>query len=226
VACGFFGPASAQSASPQQPDPLIIASSPPASSNGAQQLPAFRGTVAYYTLTPRGDVDGLVLTDGTEVHLPPHLSTALVLAAKPGDAVTVRGLRAYSLPMIAAVTVTNDASGQTVVDTGPPGVPGRPGAASQPMSVQGRIKSALHGPGGEINGAVLDDATILRLPPPEAQRLVALLVPGQNVVAEGNGLTTPMGRVVEVRMLAQATAAPNSAHSPFAGPIPGTPPQP
>ena len=35
------------------------------------QLPATRGAVARYSLTPLGDVDGLILTDGTEVHLPP-----------------------------------------------------------------------------------------------------------------------------------------------------------
>jgi hypothetical protein len=31
------------------------------------QLPAIQGKVAEYSLTPRGDVDGLILVDGTEV---------------------------------------------------------------------------------------------------------------------------------------------------------------
>jgi hypothetical protein len=31
------------------------------------QLPETRGIVKQYTLTPRGDVDGLILNDGTEV---------------------------------------------------------------------------------------------------------------------------------------------------------------
>jgi hypothetical protein len=44
--------------------------------------------VARYTLTPRGDVDGLLLSDGTEVHFPPHISAQLVYAIKPGDAIT------------------------------------------------------------------------------------------------------------------------------------------
>ena len=65
-----------------------------------QQLPAIKGTVSRYTLTPRGDVDGLILSDGTEVHFPPHLSTQLVYAVKPGDAATVRGLKALSLPKL------------------------------------------------------------------------------------------------------------------------------
>jgi hypothetical protein len=40
-----------------------------------QQLPAQCGQVQQFTLTPRGDIDGLILSDGTEVKTPPHLST-------------------------------------------------------------------------------------------------------------------------------------------------------
>jgi hypothetical protein len=35
----------------------------------ASQLPETKGIVKQYTLTPRGDVDGLILNDGTEVKL-------------------------------------------------------------------------------------------------------------------------------------------------------------
>jgi len=70
-------------------------------------------------LTPRGDVDGLILGDGTEVRFSPHLSTQLVYAVKPGDAATVRALKSLSVPLVAAVSITNDASGQTVIDNGP-----------------------------------------------------------------------------------------------------------
>src|SRR5579875_3896071 len=52
-----------------------------------QQFPAVHGTLEHYTLTPRGDVDGFVMSDGTEVHVPPPLSSALVFIAHPGDAV-------------------------------------------------------------------------------------------------------------------------------------------
>jgi len=38
-----------------------------------EQLPVHRGQVQQYTLTPRGDIDGLILADGTEVKTPPHL---------------------------------------------------------------------------------------------------------------------------------------------------------
>lgn len=52
----------------------------------SSQLPATNGTVRQYTLTPRGDVDGLILTDGTEVKVPPHLtgrSCILFIQAMP-----------------------------------------------------------------------------------------------------------------------------------------------
>src|SRR6266566_10897 len=60
----------------------------------SSQLPETKGTVKQYTLTPRGDVDGLILNDGTEITLPPHLTAQIVFAVKPGDAVSVRGLKA------------------------------------------------------------------------------------------------------------------------------------
>jgi len=224
----------------QTPPPARTAPPPPAApltpaqpAFDLSQLPTTRGTVRYFTLTPRGDVDGFVLADGTQVHVPPHLSTQLVAAVRLGDAVTVRGLRAAAAPMVAALSVTGDASGQTVVDTGPPGGPGRgpgeranrgpgappppggPGAAGMappppppggpaagpPSEVSGKILAVLHGPRGEVNGAMLEDGTVLRLPPPEAARLTAMLAPGQTVVAQGPGIANNLGRMVDVRAI-------------------------
>src|SRR5215470_4063884 len=91
----------------------------------AAQLPETKGAVKQYTLTPRGDVDGLILNDGTEVKLPPHLTAQIVFAVRPGDAVSVRGLKARALPLVDAASVTNFVTGVTITDNGPPGGPGR-----------------------------------------------------------------------------------------------------
>ena len=161
-----------------------------------QQLPTQRGQVQQFTLTPRGDIDGLILTDGTEVKTPPHLSTEIAYSIKPGDTVTIHGLHAAALPLVQAVSITDEATGRTVVDNGPPG-PGRgPGAGpAAPVpgltEVQGRVRMALHGPRGDVNGALLEDGTVLRLPPPEAERFAAILQPGQTLVAEGIELRQP-----------------------------------
>jgi hypothetical protein len=107
----------------------------------SSQLPESRGTVKQYTLTPRGDVDGVILTGGTEVKLPPHLSAQTVFAIHPGDEVSVRGLRARALPLVDAASITNVATGKSVVDNGPPDRRG----ANDDQVISGRIAAQLHG---------------------------------------------------------------------------------
>jgi hypothetical protein len=161
----------------------------------SSQLPETRGAVRQYTLTPRGDVDGLILTDGTEVKLPPHLTGQIVFAVRPGDAVSIRGLRARAIPLIDASSITNVATGKSVVDNGPPD------RAGHEQAFSGRIASTLHGKRGEANGALLEDSTVLRLPPPEAERLESWLRPGQTVFVRGDAFDTALGRVIDVRAL-------------------------
>lgn len=162
------------------------------------QLPATRGTVKQYTLTPRGDVDGLILNDGTEVKLPPHLTGQVVFAIRPGDPVTVRGLRAFAVPLIDAASISNDKTGAEVVDNGRPRGPDR---IMGETTFSGKVAAALHGKRGEVNGALLDNGTTLRMPPPEANRFQAWLRPGQTVAVRGVSLVTPFGTVVEVRAI-------------------------
>lgn len=169
----------------------------PVNSWDAAQLSETKGTIRQYTLTPRGDVDGFILTDGTEVKVPKHLSTQFVYPMHPGDAVTVRGLKAFALPLVDAATITNDATGATVVDNGPPG-PDRWGSAT---TSAGKVSATLHGRRGEVNGALLENGTILRLGPREAASQSALLQPGQTIAARGISTTTLLGTVMEVEAI-------------------------
>ncbi len=146
-------------------------------------------------------MDGLILADGTEVHLPPHLGTQLVFAVKPGDAVTIHGLHARSVPMVRAMSVRNDATGSTVSDDGISSGPGGPRVAGQALTAQGRIQEQLHGPRGDLDGALLGDGTIVHLPPPEAERLVTQLAPGAPLFVQGTGFASPLGRVIEAQAI-------------------------
>lgn len=157
------------------------------------QLPEIKGKVTQYLLTPRGDVDGLLLADGTEVHIPPFLSTQLVFTVKPGDAVTIHGLRAKAVPMVMAASVTNDASGTTLT--------GGPRMAAGPIEVSGTVKSLLHTPRGDVDGVLLSDGSIVRLPPPEATRLAADLAVGKPLYARGPGNEGPLGRVLAAQAI-------------------------
>ena len=167
----------------------------------AQPAPAgdptqVKGTVAQYSLTPRGAVDGLILTDGTEVRLPPHAQTQIVFAVRPGDAVTIRGLKTGANPVVTAVAVTNDATG-AVVDAGPPAPP-------QPLDDESRIKLQLHDPDGRLNGVLLEDGVIVRMPPPDAEQDAAGLAVGQPLYARGDGVTSPLGKVIAAREIGPA----------------------
>ena len=161
------------------------------------QLPAVKGKVAQYLLSPRGDIDGLLLTDGTEVHLNPMLSAELAFSVKPGDAVTIHGLKAKATPMVAAASITNDATGATVT-----GRMGR-GAHEHGTSIEaeGTVKAALHEPRGEINGVLLDNGVVVRLPPAEAKKFAAQLAVGQKLYVRGFGAASPLGKVVMARQL-------------------------
>jgi hypothetical protein len=161
------------------------------------QLPAIKGKVAQYTLTPRGDVDGLILADGTEVHVNPHLSSQLIFSIRPGDAVTIHGLKARALPMIAAASITNDATGVTVTGMG---VRGRGNGETQ-LTDTGKIKEVLHDPRGAVNGVLMEDGTVVRLPPPEARRLADELAVGKPLSVRGDGVASPLGRVVMARQI-------------------------
>jgi hypothetical protein len=175
------------------------------------QLPTIKGKVAQYLPTARGDVDGLLLDDGTEVQVGPGASTQLVFAIKPGDSVTIHGLKARALPLVAAASVTNDATGATVLG-GPPRL--RDGTQ---VSVEGHVKVALHDMRGDTNGVLLDDGTVVRLPPPEARKLGDVLAAGKDIVVRGEGYAGPLGKAVGAREI-----GPDADHlTRIAGPRPG-----
>ncbi len=174
----------------------------PVATYDPQQLPETTGQVAQYSLTPRGDVDGVILRDGTQAHLPPHLGAQLVQAVKPNDTVTIRGLKAQALPLIQAISIHGDASGTTVVDTGPPAMPPQPlETAPRWMQVQGQVREKLFGPRGEMNGWLLDDGTQVHLPPDQARRLGSELQAGRTLIAKGYGVEGAYGRSIDVQQI-------------------------
>lgn len=189
------------------PPPAANSAQPPAGTSYANQLPETRGAVQRFTLTPIGELDGVILADGTEVHLPPHLTTQLAGAVRVGDTVTVQGCRSSYVPLIVAASITDANTGQTVVDDGPPPPgsrpppppPGVPAPGAQQTTVQGKVQMPLYGPRGDVNGALLSDGTIVRIGPREAYQVSSLLNSGQILAVQGWGLTTSYGKVVDAQ---------------------------
>lgn len=191
------------------------ASDKPAVLFDPQQLPAFHGKVARYSLTPRGGVDGFILEDGSQVQISQRLAPQIVFVAKPGDSITVHGVKASSGSLILALSVVNDAGGPILVAEQPHHM-GHKGIVAQ-----GRIKLQLRNRRDEVNGVLLEDGTEIRLWPKEAERLAPQLAPGQTIYARGFGRTTLLGRVVVARAIgpteAEATILPRPRMMRFAG---------
>jgi hypothetical protein len=165
-------------------------------------LPVTTGTVDQFLVNKHGEADGFVLTDGKEVHVPPHLSSQLLREVRPGSEVKIRGVRPRGANMVAAVAI--DAANGRIIDEGPE-VREDAGkfekAKFGPMAARGMVKQAIHGPKGEIRGALLEDGRVIRVPPHEAVRFSGLFKTGAKIAASGEGATTSFGTVVEARAI-------------------------
>jgi hypothetical protein len=200
----------AQAAPPSPPVPPTT-DVPPVAVFDPQQLPAVRGEIERLTLTARGDIDGFIFKDGTEVKTAPALSTQIAYAIKPGDRVAVHGLKAAALPLVSAVSITDEATHRTVTDSGvappispSPSTPFRgapPQSPGVPSETSGKVRMALHGPQGEVNGLLLESGTFLRFPPDQKLKLATLTQPPQTVIAEGTSITNALGTVVDVQQI-------------------------
>ena len=177
-----------------------------------------QGTVQRSTTAPMGEVDGAVLDDGTVIHWPPHLSDRFSEIAVRGDRVRATG-RMETGPEgdthLEVRTVTNLRTNASLEydAPAPPPPPGpgrrrgpvpppppppgpRPGyrvdsAATQ--SVQGTIQRMTTAPMGEVDGAILDDGTVIHWPPHLTDRFSAVVARGDRVKFSGWMETGPAG---------------------------------
>src|SRR6266566_4700858 len=76
-----------------QPGPLpppVCGLPPPPLAN--QAIETVQGAVSQYLMNPNGEVDGLLLSDGAQVHFPPHMSADLTRAVRTNDNVSAQGV--------------------------------------------------------------------------------------------------------------------------------------
>ncbi|MEX1827258.1 hypothetical protein [Luteibacter sp. CQ10] len=219
-----IGVAAAQDRPPAPPPPVAGATAPvpppvPFPANATRDTRD--GRVARVLVNPNGDVDGLLLADGTQVAMPPGLGNTVATHVRKGDAVHIEGWRVGELPLLQAMAV--DAAGTRWVDT-PPTAPPEPPALS-PMEAHGQVAQPLYGPRGDVNGAVLDDGTMLHLPPPASDRAPTWATPHAPVSAKGFGVETRYGRSIQVTALGTRPGTEQPlAVPPQPGPLPPPPP--
>ncbi len=170
------------------------------------------GTVERLTTAPRGEIDGAVLDDGTVLHWPPHLENQFKEIAAVGDRVEATGIaeigkRGEARFEVARLTNLETASAAVNDDPRPPkGPKGRESKGRDPRraprpdlreatTMQGVIRSLTTAPRGEIDGAVLDDGTLLHWPPHLEDQFKEIAAVGDRVEATGGIETGKRGEV-------------------------------
>jgi hypothetical protein len=163
-------------------------------------LPQTIGKVVQFTLNPKGELDGLILDRDRQVHFPPHLGRKVAKAIAIGDKVHIRGVKPRGAAVIAAVSL-GKTHGAEIVDNGPDTEkrpPKPPKSKSSSVKTSGEVRIPLHGPKGELWGALLEDGTIVRLGPKEAAKKAKQLVTGTRLSAQGMAMQNRYGRVVDI----------------------------
>jgi hypothetical protein len=170
-------------------------------------LPETTGTVDLFLLNPEGEVDGFILTDGTEIHFPLHMAVEVLDGIRPGSPVKVRGLRPRGVSdMVAAIALETE-TGRRIVDAGPSNKAARKevrkhtAARRVSSEIEGVVRRALHGPKGEIRGLLLEDGRAGRFPSHAAAALLPLLGAGTRILLRGDALSTEHGTVLAVRAI-------------------------
>lgn len=188
--------------------------------------PILTGRLQQWLVNPNGEVDGLLLAEGTQVAFPPHLSAQLLQLAKPGDTLQVSGWRSTTLPVMRATGIT--AGGRSVLDTPPaPGAlpaPREPGALSA-MNTSGRVSRILYSGRGDAHGVLLDNGMIVRFPPHVGTAVQPWLQRGTPLHARGWGSQGAQGSALEATAMGPTAdamqelfAGPRTRPGPHAGP--------
>jgi hypothetical protein len=165
-------------------------------------LAMVRGKGDRFTLSAEGQPDGLILDDGTEVHVRAYLARKLSAAVHRGEPVTVRGLRASGMPFFSASSVSSDLNHQVVTDTGNPGLGEIPQPTTgTPVSLEGTIARAIHRSDGAVIGAFLSNGTEVRMPDGVSADWPNLFKPGETLAVTGQDIQTEYGRVIRIETL-------------------------
>jgi hypothetical protein len=162
-----------------------------------------RGTVKSMTTAPKGEIDGAVMEDGTVLHWPPHLERQFSDVVKPGDRVTASGFAQRGREgdeRFEVRKLTNVDTDATAENDGPgprpkrrKGPPPPPRRTAEMKTVRGKVERMTTAPKGEIDGAVLDDGTVLHWPPHLEERFSDVVAKGDRIEATGFDETTPKG---------------------------------
>jgi hypothetical protein len=165
-----------------------------------QNSPVADGVVERYLIDPRGEVEGLLLTDGSQMHVTSRIAHDLVKAIRPGDHVRVYGIRKKGKAVVQPESIVNVTAGISFsipLRLDLPLPPHEEYLTMTPMRAEGSIQILLYGRKGEVHGMVLSDGTQVRLPLDVGDEFRRSLRVGESVKVEGYGNENQYGRSME-----------------------------
>jgi hypothetical protein len=144
------------------------------------------GAGAYAYAYAYADIVGPIAVNGTELKTAPQLSTQIAYAIKPETRSPSTGyMPRRSWCARCRLSMMRPAAHDSHWTLGLMRGPAAPLPPRRLMEAQGRVRMSPHGPRGDVNGALLDDGTVVRLPPPDADRLTNLSQSAQVFVPHG-----------------------------------------
>jgi hypothetical protein len=170
-------PAEAQQAPPPAPPPATTTVS---------------GTVDFFMLGSRGQVNGLLLRDNTIVRFAPQLGPEIVRNVRPGDVVTATGFFEAAGQMH-ATSIRDATSLRTISET--TATPAPP--EKQLLETTGTIRVVTRNSLGLVDGVVMTNGIVVRIPPDVAARFAAQLQPGQPLAVRGWATINEYGRTLD-----------------------------
>lgn len=178
-------------------------------------------TVERHLINAQGEADGLLLTDGMQVAVPPRYSKELLAIAGPKDVILVSG-PVENDRVIAADKIMNVRTGQALsniealppvqseqmarLDSAPREMSREDRVPShhkkqKKLSAQGTVQNQLYDRSGEVNGVILSDGSIVRFTPRMVEDAAVKVDIGQNVRASGYGFKNSEGKSIEATTL-------------------------
>lgn len=156
---------------------------------GLTSLTTVSGTVGQWVGNDDAVLDGFTFTGTTAtpttVKFPAHLGQQVQKAIKPGSTVSVTGYPETTRQGESHFRMTSLTAGKTTVFDAPPARPATIPDAPTLATITGKIADYRLGRDGRVNGLVLDDKTIVRIPPHVAYQLTNLATKGSSITVQG-----------------------------------------
>ena len=164
---------------------------------GLEPVTSFKGKIVKTISNDDFVYDGFYLLsnqDSLLVKFPPHLGKQIDALGKVGTNVTVTGTSENSPSAVREIRLVSlTANGKKVTDTAPP-VPPVP-TEEKFVDGTGRISSMQTDREGRVNGFVLDNKTLLRIPPQVSSQLASSVSKGVSIGYSGNQKTSKSGEM-------------------------------